>query len=88
MEKHNLKYSEYIGDGDTNSFGAVSQALQIKFGDDYPIIKEDCIGHIQKRMGSALRNCKNNCRGTILTDGKSMGGFGRLTDKVVGRIQT
>ena len=64
VEKHNLKYSEYIGDGDTNSFGAVSQALQIKFGDDYPIIKEDCIGDIQKRMGSALRNYKNNCRET------------------------
>ena len=39
-------------------------------------------------MGAALRNYKNKCEGTVLPDGKSVGGTRRLTDKVVDRIQT
>ena len=88
IDKHKLKYAEYIGDGDTNSFGAVQQALVEKYGDQYQIDKEDCIGHIQKRMGAALRNYKNKCKGTVLPDGKTVGGAGRLTDRVVDHIQT
>ena len=88
VEKHNLHYTEYIGDGDTNSFAAVVRAVAEKFGDQYRVTKEDCIGHIQKRMGSALRTYKNNSKGRLLSDGKSVGGTGRLTDKVVDHIQT
>ena len=56
IERRKLRYVEYVEYvGDTNSFGAVVQSLTEKFGDDYNIIKEDCIGHIQKRMGAALR---------------------------------
>ena len=69
LEKHQLKYTEYVGDGDTNSFGAVQAALNEKYGDAYQIVKEDCIAHIQKRMGAALRNYKNKCKGTLLPDG-------------------
>ena len=54
IDKHNMRYTVYVGDGDTSSFGAVKNAVQAKFGDTYPIEKEDCIGHIQKRMGAAL----------------------------------
>ena len=88
VEKHNLRYTVYVGDGDSGSFGAVKEALADKFGDEYPITKEDCIGHIQKRMGTALRQYKNNCRGTKLSDGKGVGGAGRLTDVIVDQIQT
>ena len=58
LDKDQLKYTEYVGDGDTNSFGEVQAALYEKYGDAYQIIKEDYIGHIQKRMGAALRNYK------------------------------
>ena len=74
IEKHNLKHSVYVGDGGSSSFGAVKEAVREKHGDTYEIIKEDCIGHIQKRMGSALRSYKNRKRGTKLADGKSTGG--------------
>ena len=47
----------YIGDGDTNSFAEVREKLKEKFGDDYSVTKEDCIGHIQKRMGAAHLGC-------------------------------
>ena len=74
IDKNNLKYTEYIGDGDSNSFGAVKKALAEKYGDEYVVRKQDCIGHIQKRMGSALKTCKNNCNGSVLSDGKTAGG--------------
>ena len=51
IEKNNLKYTEYVGDGDTNSFGAVQETLAEKYGGEYTSGKEDCIGHIQKRNG-------------------------------------
>ena len=88
IERRKLKYGEYVGDGHTNSFGAVVHALTEKYGDGYSIMKEDCIGHIQKRMGAALRNYKSECRGTKLPDGKTVGGAGRLTDKAIDQMQT
>ncbi|GFV27143.1 uncharacterized protein TNCV_3097631 [Trichonephila clavipes] len=46
---HNLKYSNYIGDGDTKTFNALSENKP--YGDDYLIQKIECVGHVQKRMG-------------------------------------
>ena len=82
IEKHNLRYTVYNGDGDTNS-----EALYDKFQNDYPVKKVDCIGHVQKRMDSALRIYKNKCRGSKLPNGKTVGGRSRLTDTVVNKIQ-
>ena len=59
VEKHNLRYTVYISDGDTSSFGEVMEALYNKFQNNYSVKKEDCIGHTQKRMGSALRIYKS-----------------------------
>ena len=56
IEKHNLKYTTYVGDGDSSSFGEVAEALFNKYGSEYHSVKENCIGHIQKQMGSNLRN--------------------------------
>ena len=36
--------------------------------------KVDCIGHVQKGMGTALRSYKNKRRGAVLSDGKGIGG--------------
>ena len=87
VEKYNLQYIVYISDGDISSFGEVKEALCNKFQNDYPAKKEDCIGHVQKKMGSALRIYKNKCRGSKLPDGKTVGGRGRLTDAFVEKIQ-
>ena len=87
IEKHNLCYTVYIGDGDTNSFAEVREKLKEKFGDDYSVTKENRIGHIQKRMGAALSMYKSKNRGRKLSDGKTIGGKGRLTDNIVDNIQ-
>ncbi|XP_065684393.1 uncharacterized protein LOC136096747 [Hydra vulgaris] len=45
-----------------------------------------CIGHIQKRVGPRLRNLKKSSK-EILTDGKKLGGAGRLTENVINALQ-
>ena len=49
--------------------------------------KLDCVGHVQKRLGSALRDLKNHYRGQKLSDGKTIGGAGRLTDTLMNSLQ-
>lgn len=87
-----LKYTTFVGDGDSSSFGRVKEALHALYGDSYEITKEECVGHVQKRLGSALRKYKNNMKGKKLSDGKGVGGKGvggkgRLTDKVIDKMQ-
>ena len=40
-----------VGDGDFSSFESVLAAVDA----EYEVKKEDCIGHAQKRLGTALR---------------------------------
>lgn len=58
-----LKYTTFVGDGDSSSFGRVKDALDKKFGAAYEIKKEECVGHVQKRLGSGLRRYKNDMKG-------------------------
>ena len=53
------------------------------YGTDHPIQKLDCVGHVQKQLGTAHRNLKTIYRGQKLSDGKTIGGKGRLTDKLI-----
>ena len=55
---NNLIYKIFAGDGDSGCFGNVKKARYNKYGDSYSIIKEECNGHVQKRMGSRLREYK------------------------------
>lgn len=87
IEKHKLRYTVYVGDGDSSSFGEVKESLQKKYGDNYPVTKEDCQGHIQKRMGTNLRSYKNKAKGKVLSDGGTVGGKGRLTDVAIDTLQ-
>ena len=49
--------------------------------------KLECIGHVQKRVGSRLRMLKNTNKGVKLSDGKGFGGKGRLTDSKLDILQ-
>ena len=49
--------------------------------------KLDCVGHVQKRMGTALHNLKLQYCGQKLSDGKTIGGAGRLTDSRINSLQ-
>ena len=54
------------------------------YGEDCEIVNEDCIGHIQKPMGSALCRLVVEYKGKFLSDSK-ISGTGRLTKKVIDR---
>ena len=84
IEKNKLRYVSYIGDGDTSSYAEVRDAKP--YG-EVPVVKKECIGHVQKRMGTRLRNLRKSMKGEILSDGKRVSGTGRLSDKNINLLQ-
>ncbi|GFT38689.1 uncharacterized protein TNCV_3623471 [Trichonephila clavipes] len=76
---HNLKYLNYIEDGDTKTFNALSENKP--YGDDHLIQKIECVGHVQKRMSTRLRKLKLVYSKKKLSDGKTIGGKGRVDFK-------
>ena len=87
IEKRSLRYTIYVGDDDSSSYGKVKEACLEQYGDAYPVEKEECLGHIQKRMGAGLITLKKDMKGTKLSDGKGIGGKGRLTKKKIAEMQ-
>ena len=87
IETRGLKYTAFVGDGDSSCFGKVQSAMKDKYGDKYLVTKEECVGHIQKRLGAAIKKYKNSKKGLKLADGKGVGGRNRLTDAVCDSMQ-
>ena len=84
LAKNQLRYTTYLGDGDSSSYNTVVAAKP--YGEDTEIKKGECIGHVQKRVGSRLRRLKKNHK-LILSDGKRLSGQGRLTERVMNTLQ-
>lgn len=61
LAKHKLKYIPFVGDGDSKSYKAVTDSAP--YGHGVFIPKEDCIGHVTKRMGTALRKLVDSHKG-------------------------
>lgn len=72
---YNVKYVNYIGDGDSKTHKGIVDANPY---DNVPVAKKECIGHVQKRMGTRLRNVKKNTKG--------LGGRGKLTGKLIDEL--
>lgn len=72
---HNLKYVNYVGDGDSKTFKGIIDAQPYN---DFTVFKKECIDHVQKRMGSRLRNLKKNTKG--------LGGKGKLTGALIDEL--
>ena len=67
-----VKYANYVGDGDSKTYPSICKAVPYE---DLAVQKKECIGHVQKRMGTRLRNMKK------MTNG--LGGKGKLTGKMI-----
>ena len=80
VEQFKLRYTTFIGDGDTKSFKVVSESAP--YGPDIPVSKEECVGHVQKRMGSNLRKLRKECAGSKLADGRHNTSFVHLVGTV------
>ncbi|GFT20998.1 uncharacterized protein TNCV_3131461 [Trichonephila clavipes] len=81
---HNLRYTQYLGDGDSKAYKAVLESKPYK---DVNIEKLECVGHVEKRMGTRLRALKLKLKGKKLEDKKSLGGRNRLTDAEIDKLQ-
>eukprot|EP00117_Sycon_ciliatum_P034544 scpid71914/ scgid26349/ len=83
-ELRGLRYTGSIGDGDSKGHSAV---LQDKPYRDVLVVKEECVGHVQKRLGKGFRDLKQSKAKEKLADGKPIGGKGQLTDKTIDSLQ-
>ena len=82
---YKIRYRYLISDGDSKSLSLVLE--QKPYGVSCVVEKRDCIGHVQKCMGTALRDLKSRHTGQKLSDGKTIGGVGRLTDTLINSLQ-
>lgn len=85
QSERGVRYTNYIGDGDSKTFLSISESKP--YGDT-AVTKLECVGHIQKRMGTRLRNLKKEIGSKKLSDGKGLSGKGRLTDKIINQLST
>lgn len=72
---HNIKYANYIGDGDSKTFKGVLDANPYE---NFIVKKKECIDHVQNRMRTRLRNLKENT--------KRLGGKDKLTGKLIDEL--
>ncbi|GFX32149.1 uncharacterized protein TNCV_1130811 [Trichonephila clavipes] len=86
LSLHNARYITYLGDGDCKAFDAIKK--KNIYGNEYPIEKLECIGHVMKRMGTRLRRLKAQLKGQILSDGKCLSGKNRLTEHEIDNLQS
>ena len=82
VEKRKLISKEYLGDGDTSSFKEVVGSEPYKQFSVEPV-KQECVGHIQKRVGKRLRDRIKTYKGTKTP----ISGAGKLTNKVIDSLQ-
>ena len=75
-DKNKLRYTEFYGDGDSKSFAVVKDSYS---HDNVTVVKKECVGHVQKRLGTALRKAKKEKKG--------LRGKGRLTDAMTDKLQ-
>ncbi|KAH9381902.1 hypothetical protein HPB48_015378 [Haemaphysalis longicornis] len=78
-ERHKLRYTTVVSDGDCRTYLALRDADVYGF---IKILKEECVNHVQKRMGTQLRNLpKQRPAGS-----ESLSGRGRLTGDLINKL--
>ena len=58
IEHLNLRYVNVVSDGDSKAISSVQKAKP--YGDDCPVVKYECVGHVQKHVGAAIIKLKRN----------------------------
>ncbi|KAH7958748.1 hypothetical protein HPB49_004447 [Dermacentor silvarum] len=82
LEKHSLRYATVLSHGDSRTFLALKEAKVYGY---IEVDKEDCVNHVHKRMGTALRNALLTHKGP---GSKPLGGRGRLTGDSVNKLSS
>ncbi|GFT70683.1 uncharacterized protein TNCV_1784111 [Trichonephila clavipes] len=75
-----FRYTTLLSDGDAKTHKFLN-SLKI-YGPDVEILKEECINHVSKRLGTSLRNLVKDWRAKGITlGGKSYGSLKETTIK-------
>lgn len=72
---YDTRYAFYIDDGDSKTYKGIVDGKPYS---DLVIAKKECIGHVQKRIGTRLRNLKKEI--------KNLGGRGKLTGNLIDEL--
>ena len=85
VHKYKLRYTSMIADGDSSTYPTIS--AEKPYGEDYPIEKHECVGHVQKRMFKHLQTLKQQQHRD--EEGKfiRLGGRNRLTKDLMLKLQ-
>ena len=62
-----FRYTTMVSDGDSRTFNRLTE-MKV-YGDDITIAKEECVNHVAKRMGTALRKLTTQTKKTGVTLG-------------------
>ena len=85
LSENGVRYTTMVGDGDSATYHTIKDTY-----DGIRVVKVECVGHVQKRVGKNLRDLTKkhtkNC--SPLSDGKGLGGKERLTQGVIDSMQT
>ncbi|XP_059172207.1 uncharacterized protein LOC131953168 [Physella acuta] len=82
VEKHQFRYRSVVSDGDTNTIKALHDLSPYK---DLTVEKRECLNHVAKRLGTALRNVVETKRKQKITLGGN--GKGKLTQSKIAKLQ-
>ena len=57
LENLGVRFLYYVGDGDSKTYTGIIEAAP--YGET-EVTKKECVGRVQKRIGTRLRACKKN----------------------------
>lgn len=79
---YGFRYTTLVGDGDSKVFRHLKD-LNV-YGNNIGLEKEECINHVSKRLGTALKNLVKECKAKKVTlGGKS---HGSLKDSTINKL--
>jgi putative NIF3 family GTP cyclohydrolase 1 type 2 len=82
-ETHGLRYTTLLSDGDCKTYSVLQK--QKPYGENVKIEKEECVNHVAKRLGTALRSLVTDNRKKGVTLGGR--GHGKLTQMAMKKLQ-
>ena len=78
-----FQYTTMVSDGDSRTF---SQFCNLKvYGEDVVLVKEECINHVAKQLGIALKKLATQSKKAGVTLGGK--GYGKLTENTIKQLR-
>lgn len=89
---YKMRFTTFVGDGDSSSYNNICRLNEGRGPYEVPALKEECVNHVGKRMGTRLRKIKKEAYEEVTTKGGKkrrrsiLGGVNMLTDEVIDKL--